>query len=66
MSKFDRILRSVAGTALLLVGLFPLEGLQGNPAGVCVIALALSLLANGLSGVCIIYKILGLSSLGEK
>ncbi len=66
MSQFDRILRSVVGAVLLLVGLFPLEGWKSNSTGVYVIAAALALLATGLSGFCITYKILGISSLGKK
>lgn len=66
MGPTDRIVRLVVGVALAATGLFTLNGLQGDLAGIVVAALALPLLATSLTGFCPLYLPWGISTLGRK
>ena len=52
---FDRILRFIAGVALIPIGLFVLGGLRGNVIGILVAGLALFPLLTSLIAFCPAY-----------
>lgn len=66
MGSTDRIVRFVVGVGLLAAGLFRLDGLQGDVAGIVVALIALVPLATSLIGFCPLYVPWGISTLGRK
>ncbi|MCB1174592.1 MAG: DUF2892 domain-containing protein [Leptospiraceae bacterium] len=62
VGSIDRVLRIVAGIALLAGGLFGLGGLQGETTGVIVAAVAAVPLLTGLLGWCPPYALFGIST----
>lgn len=66
MGPTDRIVRFAVGGVLAATGLFTLNGLQGDFAGIAVTALALLLLATSSIGFCPLYVPWGISTLGRK
>jgi len=58
----DRIIRAVLGAVLLWAGLWPLNGLQAATLGVVVAVVGLVLLFTALTGFCLIYRVLGIST----
>jgi membrane-bound ClpP family serine protease len=65
MGRLDRTLRFVAGVALMLIGLFALNGWQGSLIGIVVAALALIPLLTSLTGFCPAYIPFGISTRSE-
>ncbi len=61
--SLDRAIRLVAGIVLLPVGLFLLDGLQGETVGVIVAVAVVLVLLTGASGVCLMYLPFGISTL---
>lgn len=66
MGPTDRIGRFVVGVALAGTGLFTLNGLQADFAGIVLTVLALLLLATSLTGFCPLYVPWGISTLRRK
>ncbi len=66
LGRLDRIVRVVAGLALIPIGLFLLGGWQGNSNGLLVAGLALIPLVTGLIGSCPAYVPFGISTRGDK
>lgn len=66
MGPTDRIVRFLVGVALAGLGLFTLNGLQGEVAGIVVTILALVLLATSSIGFCPLYVPWGISTVGRK
>ena len=62
-SRVDRILRVIAGVVLVWAGLWPLGGLGGQTLGVVAAIVGLILFVTGLTGFCLIYRLLGVSTL---
>ncbi|MCR4408436.1 MAG: DUF2892 domain-containing protein [Anaerolineae bacterium] len=58
----DRIVRAVLGLILLWAGLWPLGGLRAV-VGIIVTLIGLILVFTALTGFCLIYRILGISTL---
>jgi uncharacterized membrane protein HdeD (DUF308 family) len=61
----DRIIRAVLGAALLWAGLWLLNGLQAATLGIVVAVVGLILLFTALTGFCLIYRVLGISTRKE-
>lgn len=61
----DRIIRAVVGVALLVVGLWPMAGLQGAVWGIVVAVIGAVLLFTAITGFCLIYRLLGISTVKE-
>ncbi len=66
VGRLDRAVRLSVGVALMLIGLLPLGGWQGNSSGVDVALFALLPLATGLIGFCPTYALFGISTQGRK
>ena len=66
VGRLDRTVRLSVGVALVLIGLFPLGGWQGNSMGIDVALFALLPLATGLIGFCPSYMLFGISTHDEK
>jgi hypothetical protein len=66
VGRLDRTLRIIVGAVLALVGLFLLDGWQGNSTGVDVTLFALWPLVTGLFGFCGVYALFGISTLEKK
>jgi hypothetical protein len=62
-STIDRILRVVVGLVLLWAGLRPLAGIQAAVLGIIVAVVGLVLVMTAITGACLIYSLLGLSTL---
>jgi hypothetical protein len=62
-STVDRVVRAVLGVILLWAGLWPLAGLQGSVLGIIVVLVALILLFTAATGFCLIYRLLGISTI---
>ena len=58
----DRIVRAVIGLILLWVGLWPLAGLQAAVLGIIVALIGLVLVITAITGFCLIYRIIGVST----
>ena len=58
----DRVVRAVLGLILLWAGLGPLGGLKAA-GGIIVMLIGLILVFTALTGFCLIYRILGISTL---
>ena len=56
---FDRALRGMLGTSLVLAVLF---GWIGGTAGMVILALGITLIASAATGVCFVYNSLGIST----
>ena len=61
----DRVIRIVVGLVLIPSGLFLLDGLDGAVPGVVVGIVGLGSLATGLTGRCLLYYLLGISTIPE-
>lgn len=59
----DRIVRAVLGLILLWAGLWPLGGLQAAVLGIIVALVGFILVVTAITGFCLIYRILGISTL---
>lgn len=59
----DRIVRAVVGVILLWAGLWPLAGLQAAVLGIIVALIGLILVITAITGFCLIYRLLGISTL---
>ncbi len=59
----DRIIRAVLGAVLLIVGLWPLGGVQGAAGGIVAAVIGAILLFTAITGFCLIYRLLGISTL---
>jgi hypothetical protein len=67
MGRLDRLLRFVAGAALVPIGLFLLGGWQGNLIGILVAVFGVvPLLVTGLTGFCPGYVPFGISTHGKE
>ncbi len=66
MGRLDRTLRVVVGVALIPIGLFALNGWQGNLIGIFVAGVALVPLVTSLTGFCPGYLPFGISTLGAE
>lgn len=64
-STIDRIIRVVLGLLLIWLGLWPLSGLQGGALGIIVGVVGLILLVTAITGFCLIYRLLGISTRKE-
>ncbi len=64
-STVDRIIRVVLGGLLLWIGLWPLSGRAGSFGGLIVALVGIILLITALTGFCLIYKLLGISTSEE-
>ncbi len=62
-STVDRIVRAVVGVILLWAGLRPLAGLQAAVLGIIVALIGLILVITAITGFCLIYRLLGISTL---
>jgi len=62
----DRAVRLVLGVILLPVGLFLLGELQGHLIGLFIAAIGFIGLATGASGFCLLYILLGISTVKRK
>ncbi len=62
MGWLDRSVRVVAGTALLLTGIWWLGGAQGDPAGIGITAYAIVPIVTGATGYCPGYIPFGIST----
>jgi len=62
-STVDRIVRAVLGLILLWVGLWPLGGLQATVVGIIVALIGLVLVVTAITGFCLIYRLVGISTL---
>jgi hypothetical protein len=62
VGQLDRAIRLIAGGILTLAGLFLLGGLRGSSAGIDVTILGVWMLITGISGRCLSYAILGIST----
>ncbi len=62
-SMVDRIVRAVVGVILLWAGLWPLAGLQAAVLGIIVALIGLILVITAITGFCLIYRLLGISTL---
>lgn len=56
-------MRVVVGLVLLWAGLWPLGGLQAAVLGIIVALVGLVLVMTAITGICLIYSILGISTL---
>jgi len=61
----DRVIRAVAGLVLIWLGLWPLHGLQAAAWGIVVGVVGLILVVTGITGFCLIYRLLGISTAKE-
>jgi len=61
----DRVIRAVAGLVLIWLGLWPLNGLQAATWGIVVGVVGLILVVTGITGFCLIYRLLGISTAKE-
>lgn len=61
----DRLLRALLGVALLLIGLWPLRGLAAGAGGLALAAIGLVLLITAITGFCLIYRLLGFTTLKQ-
>lgn len=64
VGEADREIRQSVGAVLAILGLVVLGGLQGQPAGLAVSALALIGLLTGDTGRSPLYQLLGIDTLG--
>ncbi len=62
----DRILRLAVAAVLLPTGLYGLGGLQGNALGLLVSLIGGLALFTGLTGYCLLYALLGISTLEKE
>lgn len=60
----DRIIRAILAVIFLVVGLGPLRALQGAVLGIIVAVVGLILAFTAVTGFCLIYKLLGISTTG--
>lgn len=66
IGPLDRTLRLIAGAALVPIGLFLVNGSQGNPIGIAVAAFGLAPIVTGLTGFCPGYVPFGITTLGRE
>jgi len=59
----DRIVRAVVGVVLIWAGLWPLAGLQAAVLGIIVALIGLILVITAITGFCLVYRLLGISTL---
>ncbi len=62
----DRVIRAVLAVLLLVLGLGPLGALRGAVGGIIVTLIGLILAFTAATGFCLIYKLLGISTVGKK
>lgn len=62
IGSLDKIIRLVAGPALILVGLFALGGMSGAIIGLIVAVIGLILIGTAAMGTCLIYLPLNFST----
>ncbi len=60
----DRIIRAVLAIIFLVVGLGPLRALEGAILGIIVAVVGLILAFTAVTGFCLLYKLLGISTTG--
>ncbi|MCX8066827.1 MAG: DUF2892 domain-containing protein [Anaerolineae bacterium] len=60
----DRMIRAILAIVLLVVGLGPLGGLQGGVLGIVLAVIGLILAFTAATGFCLLYKLLGVSTVG--
>lgn len=60
----DRIIRAVLAIIFLVVGLGPLRALEGAILGIVVAVVGLILAFTAVTGFCLLYKLLGISTTG--
>ncbi len=61
-SVLDRVIRGIVGVVLLWLGLGPLHALSGNVWGIIVTVIAVIAIVTAVTGFCLIYRILGIST----
>lgn len=61
----DRVIRAVLAVLLLVIGLGPLGALRGSAWGIVVAVIGLILAFTAATGFCLIYKLLGISTVGK-
>ncbi|MGQ9466904.1 MAG: YgaP family membrane protein [Anaerolineae bacterium] len=62
----DRIIRAILAVIFLVVGLGPLRALQGAVLGIIVAVVGLILAFTAITGFCLIYQLLGISTTGTR
>lgn len=65
MGRLDRAVRFVIAVILIPVGLFGLSGWQGQPVGLVVLGVAAIALVTSLTGFCLAYIPLGISTVAK-
>lgn len=66
VGPIDRIVRYTIAAALIIVGLFVLDGIHGETVGIVVAVLSLLPITTATTRSCPAYSILGISTCGQK
>lgn len=66
VGKVDRALRVLLGIALVIIGLFPLKGSEGNTAGIIMALISLVPFYMAITQSCIVFRWFKIHSLTKK